>query len=686
MHDRELENLSCKISMAYQEYIGTDEVKMEQKTATVIFQPSGRRGQVPLGITVVEASRLLGVDIEAPCGEHQVCGKCKVRVEKGDFEKFGIRSTPEHCGSYQETEGNVLTEEEVEDGYRLGCAAKVFGDLLIYVPESSRAGKQVVSKAARDIAIDLDPAVKQYHLKVEAPTLEDGMADFERVCHILETEHGLSGLKIDIYALRMLPSVIRAGGWEITVSVWMDKEIIRVIPGKNGCEYGFAFDIGTTTIAGYLCDLGTGKVVDTYSTMNPQVKYGEDVVSRISYHMGNPDGLARMSADIIQAINGLIDEALITEDTDAQVDQSDPRSIVIKQEDIVDVAICSNTAMHHILLQLDPEPLGAIPFSPAIHHTIDLKCRDLGFHTNPSANVFFLPSVAGYVGGDTIGVMLAETPHESVKTQLIIDIGTNGELVLGNQGKLLCSSCATGPALEGAQIEFGMRAAPGAIERIKIDPVTREVDYKVIGRQVWKSFSKPEDMKAKGICGSGILDVVGELLLAGVVAKSGAFSKEAHSLDRFRKNEESGFKEFVLAWANETSIGKDIVINQKDIRQIQMAKASIYTGCKLMMQRMGVVELDQIKIAGAFGTHVDRHLARVIGLIPDCPLDIVSSVGNAAGDGCRIALLNREKRKVANKLCRSVKYVELTLEDDFQTELVGATQLPHMTDKFPHLE
>lgn len=659
---------------------------MEQQTAKVIFQPSGRRGQVPYGITIVEASRLLGVDIEAPCGEHQVCGKCKVRIEKGSFEKFCIQSSPENCGPFQDSEHKLLTLEEIQDGHRLGCTATVLGDLLIYVPEASRAGKQVVSKAARDIDINLNPAVKLYVLKLSAPSLEDGTADFERISTALEQQYGLTDLCVDISTLRSLSGILRAAKWEITVSVWMDKEIIRVMPGRQGRAYGFAFDVGTTTIAGYLCDLTTGKVIDTYSTMNPQVKYGEDVVSRISYHMGNSDGLARMSADVIGAINGLIDEALVKHGTEESLGQLEAEAHIIEAEDIVDVAICSNTAMHHILLQLDPEPLGAIPFSPALHHSMDIKCRDLELRTNSAARVFFLPCIAGYVGGDTVGVMLAENPHQSEELQLIIDIGTNGELVLGNSEQLLCCSCATGPALEGAQIEFGMRAAPGAIERIKIDPVTYDVDYKVIGRSSWKSYSDPEDMQAKGICGSGILDVVGELFLAGIVAKSGAFSQEAATVERFRKNNESGFNEFVLAWAKETSIGRDIVITQKDIRQIQMAKASIYTGCKLMMQRLGITQLDKIKIAGAFGTHVDRNLARVIGLIPDCSLDTVTSVGNAAGDGCRAALLDRDKRIVADKLSRSAEYVELSLQDQFQNELVGATQFPHMVDKFDHLE
>jgi len=659
---------------------------MEQKTAMIIFQPAGRRGHVPAGCTIIEASRLLGVDIEAPCGEHQVCGKCKVLVEDGQFEKFGIRSSPEHAGPLEIGEEEILSRDEIREGYRLGCSARVQGDLLIYVPESSRAGKQVVSKAAREIDIELNPGVKHYCVKVDEPTLEEGKADAERVQQALADIYGLQNLQFDIHALRSLSQTLRAGNWEITLSIWMDKEIIRVRPGRNTSAYGFAFDIGTTTIAGYLCDLGTGRVVETFSTMNPQVKYGEDVVSRISYHMGNPEGLARMSSDLIEAINGLIDEAVNHAGSGEEQARGDGRCSTISKDDIVDVTVCSNTAMHHILLQLDPSPLGEIPFTPSIHHSLYLKSRDLGFQVNPSAYILFLPSIAGYVGGDTIGVMLAEVTPDSPQTQLIIDIGTNGELVLSNKGKLLCSSCATGPALEGAQIEHGMRAAPGAIERVKIDPATLEVDYRVIGRKAWKEYSKPEEMNTRGICGSGILDVVAQLLLSKIVSKGGAFSTRAQDSNRFRENPETGIKEFVLAWANETSIGQDIVVTQKDVRQIQMAKASIYTGCKLMMKHMGITQVECIKIAGAFGTHIDKTLARVIGLVPDCPPETVIGVGNAAGDGCRVALLNIDKRKEADQLCCKVSYLELTLEEGFQNELVAATQLPHMMDKFPHLE
>lgn len=663
---------------------------MKSKTAMVIFQPSGRRGRVPTGISIVEASRQLGVDIETPCGEKQICGKCKIRIEQGIFKKMGIDSKYIHAGPWQTGEEKYISADEKEDGYRMGCVATVEDDLLIFLPEAARAGKQVVSKAARPLDITLNPAVKQYEIKPVPPSLEDPSGDFERICDAMEKEFGIKSLGIDFTVLRDLHKKLKAGEWEATVTVWMDREIISVRHGHNRLSFGLAIDIGTTTVAVYLCNLKTGEVIDTVSMMNPQVKYGEDVVSRISFHMDNDDGLERMSTDLIKGLNGLIDQILSREYEfpylDNNTEDRAKRLFRIKREDIQDISIACNTAMHHILLKLDPEPLGVIPFTPAVHHSLDIKARDLGIRINSAAYVFMLPSEAGFVGGDNVGVILAEEPHLQKKIQLIIDIGTNGELVLGNKDRLICSSCATGPALEGAQIKFGMRAAPGAIERVKIDPKTHEVDYRVIGRDSWRRYSEPEEMKTKGICGSGILDAVSQLFLSGIVAKSGAFSKINQHPKRFRKHPETEIKEFVLAWANETSIGKDIVITQHDIRQIQMAKASIYTGCKLMMRKLNIDQIESIKLAGAFGAHIDCAQALVIGMLPDCAIDRIVSVGNAAGDGCRIALLNRNKRLEADKISRNVEYMELTLEENFQWQLMEATQFPHMKDTFPHLK
>jgi len=676
---------------------------MSDDRAMVIFQPSGRRGEVPKGTTIIEASRLLGVDIEALCGEKKVCGKCVVRIEEGNFEKYGIQSSMSHVSDWQEEEEKFVNAERREKGFRLGCVATVEDDILVFVPEESRAGKQVVSKAARDIFIEHNPAVKLYYVKVDPPSFEEPTGDFERICRGIERDYGLNNLSIDLFALRQLPGALRDGKWEVTVSVWDDREVIRVRPGKQEHAYGLAIDVGTTTVAAYFCDLTNMDVIDTVSMMNPQCKYGEDVMARITYHMTTPDGLQRMSDDIIEGTNELIDKAIANTfppkkkvkkkkgeegpDEYVEVPEEGKTYLRLTREDIEDITIGFNTAMHHIFLSLDPEHVGMAPFPPVIHHSLDIRARDLGIKINPSSYMFVLPIEAGFVGADNVGVLIAEEPYKHEENQLIIDIGTNGELVLGNRHKLISSSCATGPALEGAQLAFGMRAAPGAMERIEIDPETKEVDYKVIGRDAWRKFSEPKEMKAKGICGSGILDLLAELYCAGIVAKSGVFNKKAlEGHPRFRINPDNKQPEFVLAWAEESSIDKDIVVTQKDIRQIQLAKGALYAGCKLMVKRMGLEKVDKVKIAGAFGTHVDRTKALVMGLFPDCEIDMIEGVGNAAGDGCRAALLNVKKRVEANWCSRNVEYIELTVEGSFQQEFMEAMQLPHMSDEFPHLK
>ncbi len=676
---------------------------MADDNVKVIFQPSGRRGEVPKGVNIIEASRLLGVDIEALCGEKKVCGKCVVRIEEGHFEKYNILSSREHVSPWQEEEAKFINDERKEKGFRLGCVAKINGDILVFVPEESRAGKQVVSKAARDIKIEHNPAVKLYTIQLEAPSFDNKIGDFERLTSGLEREYGLNGLTVDILTLRKLPSVLRQKNWLVTVSVWNNKEIIRVRPGRVEAAYGIAIDVGTTTCAGYLCNLQTMEVIGTASLMNPQCKYGEDVMARITFHMTTPDGLQRMSDDIIEGLNDLIASAVADTyppkkkvkkkkgekgpDEYVEAPEEGKTYLRLTKEDIEDVTIGFNTAMHHILLGLNPEYVGLAPFPPVIHHSLDIKARDLNLDINPSSYVFSLPNEAGFVGGDNVGVLLAEEPYKNDEIQLLIDIGTNGELVLGNRHKLVSSSCATGPAMEGAQLSFGMRAAPGAIERIEIDPETHDVDYKVIGREATRKYSKPEEMKAKGICGSGILDVLAELYSSGVITKTGVFNKKALKENpRFRKNGDTGQPEYVLAWKDESSIDKDIVITQKDIRQIQLAKGALYAGGKLMMKRMGIEKVDKVKIAGAFGTHVDRTKALVMGLFPDCSVDNIFGVGNAAGDGCRAALLNVQKRVEANWISRNVDYLELTVEPTFEQDFMEAMQLPHMVDKFPHLE
>lgn len=636
---------------------------------TIIFQPSGRRGQVPEGTTILDAARRLGVGIEAVCGEQLVCGKCRVKVMEGNFPKEGITSSMSHLSGLDEKEIKVLKRKDEEEHVRLACSTKIMGDVLIFVPEASRTGKQVVSKAAGVIKVKLKPAVKKYYVELPVPALGDPLGDFERVENALAKKYKLKRLSIDYRALQKLPDVVRKGEWKITVTVWNNAEIIRVEPGKVETNIGLAVDIGTTSVAGYLTDLNTGEVLITESMMNPQVRYGEDVMSRITYCMLNEvSGLKELQDTIIEGLNTIAKQAA--------------EKAGFTAEDISEMTLVGNTAMHHILLGINPEFTGVAPFTPALHRSVDVKADRFGIKILPSGNIHVLPIEAGFVGADNVGCLLADVPHKRKEMTLLIDIGTNGELVLGNKEKLISCSCATGPALEGAQIEFGMRAAPGAIERVKIDPQTLDATYKVIGTTLWSDGKV--NMQAKGICGSAIIDVIAEMFKAGIIKKNGQIDMAITS-PRIRKSTK-GMPEYVLAWKQETSINQDIVVNQQDVRAIQLAKGALYSGCLIMMRKLGVASFDRLAIAGAFGSHIDKEEAMVIGMIPDCDLKKVEYIGNAAGDGARIALLNVDKRKEANEVARRVEYVELALEEDFNDRFGEAMQFPHMFDAFPHIE
>jgi uncharacterized 2Fe-2S/4Fe-4S cluster protein (DUF4445 family) len=632
----------------------------------IIFQPSGRRGYIEKGKTLKEASVLLGVDIEGICGEKATCGKCKVRIEEGAFEKYGVQSSRDHLSPMSTTENKFLSRQEEHAGFRLACQAHLLDNIVVFVPEESRMGKQVVRKAAREITIELKPAVRKYYVDLPKATLQDTRGDWERIQTELETVHGLQHLTLDYLALISLQEIVRTGEWSVTVAVWHGREVIKVEPGKRMQAYGLAVDVGTTTVAGYLSDLTDGKLLATASMMNPQVVYGEDVMSRISYTMTHPEGLEQMNKAILDGLNGIVEEAAAIAG--------------IKRTDILDMTIVGNTCMHHLFLNIDPRNIGRSPFPPALHHSLDIKVRDIGIRIAPGAYVHVLPIEAGFVGADNVGVLIAETPYLQDSVELIIDIGTNGELVLGNRQKLISSSCATGPAFEGAEIRYGMRAAPGAIEKIVIDPQTRDVRFKVIDKEEWNT--ELAEVGAKGICGSGIIDVVPQLFLAGIIDRTGRFSKD---LDTPRFREVNGEPEFVIAWARETSIGQDIVVCQNDVRAIQLAKGAMYAGAKIMMGALGVEKIDKVILAGAFGSYIDKVSAALLGLFPDCELDNIYSVGNAAGDGARMALLNIDKRTEADEIARRVEYLELTLEPNFDKIFAQAMWLPHMKDKFPHL-
>ena len=643
-----------------------------EKECRVIFMPSGRQGSVAAGITVLEAARQVGVQIESICGGHLACKKCRVRLENGRFPKHGIISQPDHLSPTGEAEQAALERMGIT-GSRLSCTARVQGDVLIFVPEESRGQKQIIRKAATERAIDIDTAVRQVYVTVEPAELGRRQGDWERVQTALREQWQFEPATIDLPALRRLQPALDEGKHAVTVTLWQGREVIDVQPGYAEGVYGLAVDVGSTTVAGHLCDLRTGAVLATESLMNPQVAYGEDLMSRISYTTMHKDGLNRLHKAIISALNKLAARAAKTAD--------------IKAQHIQEAVLVGNTTMIHILLGLHPRALGGAPFALANREAMEVKARDLGLRLHPGANVYILPAEAGHAGADNVAVLLAEEPHRQNEIMLIVDVGTNAEIALGNREWLYSASSPTGPAFEGAQITHGMRAAPGAIERVRIDPVTKEVRFRVIGEERWSDewgfdkLSQPAELAA-GICGSGMIEAVAELYLAGVLLANGRFNPNCPS-ERMVWHGSKGA--YILAMAEQTNNGRPLLITQADVRNIQLAKAALYAGAKLLMKRAGVTQVAKIALAGAFGSYIDPKHAMVLGLIPDCDLAKVTAVGNAAGDGARIALLNRQKRREAQALAQNVKYVETAVDLDFQEEFVQALHLPHAKDAFAHI-
>lgn len=654
----------------------------------VILQPSGRRGYVAHGTPLRAAARNLGVEIESICAENATCGKCKVVIEEGDFARYNIRSRQKHLSpveadevAYFEKRKRVLESRGWTIGQvRLSCQARVCGDLLVNVPEESRGNKQIVRKSASTRSIEVDPTIRQYYVQMSPATLEDPGGDWERLAGALikamrlvrrgeeETLPAADELTIDYHVLQELARVIRQDDWRVTVTVWMDQEVIRVQPGYHETVYGVAVDIGSTTIAAYLCDLHTGEVVASSSEMNPQIVYGEDVMSRIHYTMNEPEGLANLNRAVIDGLNKVFRRAV--------------RKAQAHTDDILEVVLVGNTTMHHLVLNLPPRHLGLAPYVPTLHRALDIKARELGLDVNKAANVHLLPIEASFVGADSMAVVIAEEPYNQDEQWLIIDIGTNAELVLGNRDRLLCTSTPTGPAFEGAHIEYGMRAAPGAIERIEIDVETLEPRYKIIGVEEWNTSQPAATGQVKGICGSAIIDAIAEMFRVGILDARGRFVAAKES-ERIRQGEFG--REYVVAWAGETSIGRDIPITMRDVRQIQLAKAALYVAARLLLRKMGLERPDKILLAGGFGSYINKTNAMILGMIPDCPLENVYSIGNAAGDGARFALLNKGKRREAVTVARSIERLELPTDPDFQNQFMLALNFPHMSDLFPQI-
>ncbi|MCP5096717.1 MAG: DUF4445 domain-containing protein [Chloroflexi bacterium] len=635
--------------------------------------PSGRRGKVAAGTAVLEAARQLGVEIESICGGRLTCNKCRIRVEDGNFAKHGITSHSTHLSAIANDEKELLERLGSLD-CRLSCQAQVQGDALIFVPEESRGQKQIIRKSATERIIEIDPAIRQIYVQVDNAELGEHRGDWGRLQDALAVQEGLHNLTIDLRTLRKLQPTLRKEKWAVTVIVWQAREVIDVQPGYVEGIYGLAVDIGSTTIAGHLCDLRTGQILATESIMNPQVTYGEDLMSRISYAIENKDGVEKMHTAVIDSLNKLAARAA--------------KSANVRPRHIHDAVFVGNTTMVHLLLGIHPQELGGAPFALANRDGMDIRARELGLRFHPSAYVHVLPAEAGHVGADNVGVLLAEEPHKQDEIMLLIDVGTNAEIVLGNKAWLLSASSPTGPAFEGAQIEHGMRAAPGAIERVRIDPITKEPKFRVIGEEGWSDTwnisadALPEEQPhhlAAGICGSGIIEAVAELYLAGVLLADGRFNPNCTSA----RMEWDGRKgAYILATEDETTTERPLRITQNDIRNIQLAKSALYAGVKLLMNRANITTVDKVILAGAFGSYIDTKHAMILGLIPNCDLANVHTVGNAAGDGARIALLNRQKRLEAQELVGWVTYVETAVDPDFQDEFANAIHIPHANDSF----
>jgi len=639
------------------------------KQALIIFSPAGKQGHFAVETTVLQAARELGVDIDSICGGRARCGRCQVEVIEGTFAREGIVSSPAHLGEKSEDEHVCHEQGRLKAGNRLSCQAKILGDVKIDVPASSQVHRQVVCKDFEAHTIELNPLVHLYFVQVPEPSLENPQGDLQRLKQALDRDWGLSGLVCELSVLRSLPNALRVSNWQVTVAIRDEAEIVSIWPGFQDHIYGVAVDVGSTTIAVQLCDLSSGEMLASAGAMNPQIRYGEDLMSRVSYAMLNPGGAIQMTTAVRAAINELINDVV----EQASIDISG----------LLEVTLVGNPVMHHLLLGLDPTPLGAAPFSLATDRAIEIPATELDLQLTAETRAYVLPCLAGHVGADTAAVLLAETPWDSDEISLLIDVGTNAEIVLGNRERLLAASSPTGPAFEGAQISAGQRAAPGAIERVRIDPETLEPRFKVIGGTLWSDepgfADELGEQDVTGICGSGIVEVIASMYLAGIIRPDGVI--DGALAERNPRIKATGRTFSYLLHKGEP----EICIQQADVRAIQLAKAALYAGARLLMDRMGVNKVDRIRLAGAFGSHIDVKYAMVLGMIPDCDLAQVSSAGNAAGTGARIALLNKTSRREVETRVRRIEKVETAVDENFQRHFVDAMGIPHSCHAYPIL-
>jgi len=637
--------------------------------ALVVFTPSGRRGRFAPGTPLLQAARSLGVDIDSVCGGRGICGRCQILQSVGSFAKHGVESRAENLSGVSDTERDCAAAGILKEGRRLSCSTQILGDVVIDVPPDSQVHRQVVRKRAEVHEINIDPVIRVYYVEVQEPNMHDPSGDLQRLKEALEFEWRLTDLTTDLQLLQDLQGALRQGEWKVTVAVFDNRKIIAVWPGFRDSAHGLAIDVGSTTIAAHLCDLASGEVVAASGVMNPQIRFGEDLMSRVSYIMMNPGDETEMTQVVRAAVQ--------------QLAQDVSKEAGIDVTDILEVTFVGNPVMHHLLLGINPIELGGAPFALSTDESVVIWANELNLSLHPNARVYVLPCIAGHVGADTAGVVLSEGPYLRDEITLLVDVGTNAEIVLGNRHHMLAASSPTGPAFEGAQISCGQRAAPGAIERVRIDPESLEPKFKVIGCDLWSDeagFDEAvEQVGITGICGSGIIEIIAEMFLAGIISTDGVIDGSLIERSSRIVADDRTFS-YVLHSGDVT-----LKITQNDVRAIQLAKSALYAGTRLLMDRMNIETVDRIRLAGAFGSHIDVKYAMVLGLIPDCDLRYVDSAGNAAGTGARIALLDRSSRPEIEDVVKQIEKVETAVEPKFQEHFVNAMAIPHKTDAFPNL-
>jgi uncharacterized 2Fe-2S/4Fe-4S cluster protein (DUF4445 family) len=624
-------------------YMGSSELR-------VFFEPNGRRVKTEAGTTALEAAKKAGVGIRSECGGKGVCGKCKIIIKSS-----------EAVSEMSCAERKLLSQHDVEEGYRLACQTIILKDVMILIPPESRIETRKIEVYGIERGVELNPLIRKLHVKLSEPTLSDIRPDLERLIEAVEEQLKMNeALGFNFEVLEKLPDTLRISNWDVTVVLWNNK-IINVECGNTANEmFGLAVDIGTSKIVGHLVNLKTGETVAAGSFENPQVIYGEDVISRITYASTGSSNLDALQKLVVDGVNNVLGEAC--------------QKAKVNPDKVYETVVVGNTAMHHLFLGIQPKYLAISPYTPALRRSISVESKNLNIKMYSNGLVTALPIIAGFVGADALADLLATGMHESDDSSLLIDVGTNTEIIVGKKEDIICCSCASGPAFEGAHIKHGIKAVTGAIERVCITP-NLEVEYETIG-----------DEKPRGICGSAVLDAVAEMFKHGIIDHHGKFNSNV-ATPRLKRTAEG--LEFIIAWPNETVTGKEITVTQKDIREIQLAKAAIYAGCSILMKKKKLNEenVDTLFMAGAFGNYMNPENAKIIGLIPDIPIEKIKFVGNAAVTGAKMALISKKARESVNSLLKVIRYHELAADPNFNSEFINAIPIPNkIIHRFPSVK